>query len=97
VKIKVIHHVCGREILVQQILDSRGHCPWDGLAFNKDYTAVLSEALEQAELAGGMLENAVEKIVGMEPSFTIDRESLLGEIERQLERLGERRKKKAPR
>jgi hypothetical protein len=92
-KVKVIHDACGREVLVQQILDSQGHCPWDGLAFNNDYTAVLAEALEQTEVAGGMLENALEKIVGMNPAFTIDRASLLGEVENQLERLNDRRKR----
>src|SRR6266567_3451488 len=75
VKIKVVHDECGREILVQQILQSGGHCPWDGKPFSKDYTAVLAEALEKAESAGGVLENALEKVVGMDPAFTIDRDS----------------------
>ena len=52
-KIKVIHNFCGREVLVRQILETGGHCPWDGKPFNKDYTAVLAEALETAENAGG--------------------------------------------
>src|SRR5688572_9891156 len=62
VKIKLVHDECGREVLVGQILDSQGHCPWDGKPFNKDYTAVLTEALEAAENAGGLLENALETI-----------------------------------
>jgi len=36
VKIKVVHGACGREVLVHQILESQGHCPWDGKPFNKD-------------------------------------------------------------
>jgi hypothetical protein len=79
-KIKLIHNLCGREVLVQQVLDTQGHCPWDGKAFNRDYTAVLVEALEQAEEAGSILENALEKIAGMEPSFTIEESSVLRAI-----------------
>lgn len=86
-KLKVFHAVCGREILVRQILDTGGHCPWDGLPFNKDYTAVLAEALERAENAGGVLENALEKIAGMDPAMTIDRDSVLGGIEEELAKL----------
>jgi hypothetical protein len=81
VKIKMIHDLCGREVLVRQILESQGHCPWDGKAFNRDYTAVLAEALTQAEEAGSVLENALEKIGGMEPTFKIDERSLLGNIQ----------------
>jgi hypothetical protein len=87
VKLKVVHTECGRDVLVRQILDTGGHCPWDGKPLNKDYTAVLAEALEAAENAGGVLENALEKIAGMDPAMTIERESLLGGIEEQLEQL----------
>jgi hypothetical protein len=92
VKIKVIHTECGREVLVRQILETGGHCPWDGKPFSKDYTAVLAEALEAAENAGGVLENALEKIAGMGPSMVIDRASVLGVIEEQFDQLnGSRR------
>jgi hypothetical protein len=92
VKIKVIHTECGREMLVRQILETGGHCPWDGKPLNKDYTAVLAEALETAENAGGVLDNALEKIAGMEPAMTIDRDSVIGVIEEQINRLnGSRR------
>jgi hypothetical protein len=87
VKLKVYHTECGRQILVRQILETGGHCPWDGLPFNKDYTAVLAQALGTAENAGGVLENALEKIAGMDPALTIDRESMLGGIEEQLAQL----------
>ena len=87
-KIKVIHHVCGREILVQQILESAGHCPWDGKAFTGDYTASLASALELAESAGTALEIALDHIAGMDPSFTFVRESVLASIEEPLDRLG---------
>jgi hypothetical protein len=92
VKLKVVHSECGREVLVRQILDTGGHCPWDGKPFNKDYTAVLAEALEAAEGAGSLMENALEKIVGMGPAFTIEESSLLGQIESHLDRLNQRRR-----
>jgi hypothetical protein len=94
VKIKVVHDECGREILVQQILATGGHCPWDGKPFNKDYTAVLAEALERAESAGGVLDNALEKIAAMEPSFKIQRDSILAPLEAHLKRLNDRGKGK---
>jgi hypothetical protein len=87
VKLKVFHTLCGREILIRQILDTGGHCPWDGKPFNKDYTAVLAEALEAAENSGSVLENALEKIAGMEPAMTIDPESVLEGIRASIESL----------
>jgi hypothetical protein len=86
-KIKVVHSECGRESLVQQILETQGHCPWDGHPFNPHYTAILSEALETAENAGNVLENALEKISGMEPAMTFDRESVLGPLQAHIDRL----------
>jgi hypothetical protein len=87
VKIKIFHTLCGREVLVRQILDSGGHCPWDGRPFEPDYTAVLAEALETAEEAGGVLENALEKIAGMEPAMTIDEDSVIAPLAEQLHAL----------
>ena len=89
-KLKVVHDLCGREILVQQILQSQGHCPWDGKAFNKDYTAVLAEALGTAEEAGGTLENALEKLAGMQPAFTIEQDTVLGPLTEQLTSINRR-------
>jgi hypothetical protein len=89
VKIKVVHDECGREVLVRQILETGGHCPWDGKAFNKDYTAILAEALEAAENHGGVLENALEKIADMNPAMTLDRDSILGPIDGHIERLNQ--------
>jgi len=96
VKIKLFHPVCGREILAQQVLQTGGHCPWDGKPFNKDYTAVLAEALETAESAGGVLENALEKIAGMDPAFIIENESVLGEMQGLIESHNERQRTEGP-
>jgi hypothetical protein len=91
VKIKVVHQVCGREILAQQILESRGHCPWDGKAFNADYTALIAEALEVAEAAGSTLENALEKLAAYKPDFVIEESTVLEPLSAQLELLNERK------
>jgi hypothetical protein len=92
VKIKLIHRVCGREVLVQQVVDNQGHCPWDGRPFNKDYTANLTEALRTAEVAGGVLENALENIAGIEPDFVLDEDSLLEPLRTHVRQLAVERK-----
>ncbi len=86
-KIKVVHAVCGREVLVHQILQSQGHCPWDGKPFNKDYTAVLAASLDAAERSGAMLEEALERVATTGGEMTIDEDSVLGPLREQLERL----------
>ena len=91
-KIKFVHHECGREVLVQQVWQTGGHCPWDGKAFSGDYTAVLAESLEAAEECGNVLENALEKISEMHPAMSIDRGSVLGEMEGHIRTLNERQK-----
>jgi hypothetical protein len=92
VKIKVFHTECGREALVRQILDTGGHCPWDGRPYSKDYTAVLAEALEAAEESGNVLENALEKISEMYPAMSLDRASVLGQVDGHIRSLNERQK-----
>jgi hypothetical protein len=87
VKIKFVHNLCGREILVQQVLQTGGHCPWDGKPFSRDYTALLAEALETAENAGGVLENALEKIASMEPDIRFERGTIIDPLAGQLDRL----------
>lgn len=89
-KLKLFHLHCGREVLVHQVLDNMGHCPWDGRAFSRDYTALIAEALETAESAGNVLENALEKIAGMEPDITIDRDSLIAPIDAHVDDLERR-------
>jgi hypothetical protein len=92
VKIKLTHLVCGREVLVQQVVDNQGHCPWDGIAFQASYTAVLVADLQQAELAGNALEGALERIAGLDPAFVVDEESVLGRIRASLDDLAKGRK-----
>jgi len=92
VKIKLVHDVCGREVLVPQILDNEGHCPWDGKPFTRDYTANLVESLQATEIAGTALEAALDRVAGFEPSFVLEATTVLGPLQEQLSRLGAARK-----
>ena len=88
--------MCGRDFLVQQILDSQGHCPSCGRPFQPDYTAVLLDALRLVEDAGSTLENALEKIAGMHPALVLDENSVLAEIEAHLEEIRRGEKPRYP-
>jgi hypothetical protein len=91
VKIKGIHETCGREVLVSQIVDSNGHCPWDGEAFNKDYTALLAEALAHAQIAGTALQDKLSEIADMHGTLRIDEGSVLGDLRAELDRVNANR------
>ena len=86
-KIKGTCRRCGREFLVEQVLENGGACPWDGKPFQADYAAVLVDSLRDADSAGNTLENALEKIADLEPAFVLDIDSVLAEIRGHLERL----------
>jgi hypothetical protein len=92
VKIKLVHDVCEREVLVQQILESSGHCPWDGLAFTSEYTGIFTEALQTVEGAGTALENALETIAGVDAALRIDRDSVLAPLEAQVDAINARKR-----
>lgn len=86
-KIKGTCRRCGREFLVEQVLENGGLCPWDGKPFQADYAAVLVDWLRDADSAGNTLENALEKLADLEPAFVLDIDSVLAEIRGHLERL----------
>ena len=86
-KIKGTCRRCGREFLVEQVLENGGLCPWDGRPFQPNYAVVLVDALRDAVSAGGTLENALEKIADMEPEFVLDLDSVLSQLREHLERL----------
>ena len=86
-KIKGTCRRCGREFLVEQVLQNGGVCPWDGKPFQTDYAVVLVDALRDAENAGNTLENALEKIADLDPEFVLDPESVLAQQRQDLERL----------
>jgi hypothetical protein len=87
VKIKGTCRRCGREFLVEQVLENGGLCPWDGKPFQVDYAVVLVDALREADDAGNTLENALEKIADLEPEFVLDAGSIVEEIRGHLDRL----------
>jgi hypothetical protein len=86
VKIKGTCKRDGRDFLAEQVIGLGGECPWDGEPFNADYAAVLVESLRAAERAGTELERALERVAALHPAFTIDDDSVLGELRRQLDR-----------
>ena len=86
-KIKGTCRRCGREFLVEQVLENGGFCPWDGKPFQPDYTVVLVDALRDAENAGNTLENALEKVADLEPEFVLHADTVIGDIRDHLERL----------
>ncbi|HEX6330665.1 MAG TPA: hypothetical protein VF129_05165 [Actinomycetota bacterium] len=86
-KIKGTCRRCGREFLVEQVLQNGGVCPWDGRPFQPDYAAVLVQALRDAESAGSTLENALEKVADIEPEFVLHADTVLERLREHLERL----------
>lgn len=86
-KIKGTCRRCGREFLVEQVLQNGGKCPWDGKPFQPDYAAVLVEALRAAETALSTLENALEKTADVHPDFVLHADSVLSLVRQHLERL----------
>ncbi len=86
-KIKGTCRRCGREFLVEQVIENGGRCPWDGKPFQADYAVVLVDSLRDAEAAGNTLENALEKVADIEPEFVLNIDSVIGRIREHLERL----------
>ena len=77
----------GREFLIEQVISGGGVCPWDGEPFESDYAVVMVDALRDAAAAGNRLEMAMEKIADLQPAFVLDRESVLGPLSAQLDKL----------
>lgn len=86
-KIKGTCRRCGRDFLIEQVLENGGACPWDGEPLQADYAAVLVETLRQAVDAGDTLENALEKVADLKPAMVLEKESVLSRLRQHLERL----------
>lgn len=83
---------CGREFLPEQVIGAGGHCPWCGKAFNRDYTALLVQALRQADQAGDALEAALKDMASIEElAMDIDEDSVLGPLREALRSIRRRR------
>jgi hypothetical protein len=88
VKIKGTCTNCGREFLPEQVAAAGGHCPWCGQAFDPDYTALLVQALQQADRAGGELQAALEQMADIEElAMQIEEESVLEPLRDALRRI----------
>jgi hypothetical protein len=87
VKIKGTCRRDGREFFAEQVIGAGGECPWDGEPFNADYAVVLVDALRDAEAAGNALEVAMETLADLAPAFTLERESIFGQLRASLDRL----------
>ena len=83
---------CGREVLVQQIVDSGGHCPWCGKAFNKDYTSMLVKGLVRAEETGNQFQDVLEQVGDIEGlALSLDAESIVSPLREALRAMRKRR------
>lgn len=83
---------CGREFLPEQVIDAGGHCPWCGKAFNRDYTALLVQALRQVDQAGDALEAALKDIASIEDlAMDVDEESVIEPLRDALRAIRRRR------
>jgi hypothetical protein len=87
VKIKGTCRRDGREFFTEQVVRAGGECPWDGEPFNADYAVVMVDALRDAERAGSALEVAMETLADLSPAFTLERESIFGQLRASLDRL----------
>jgi hypothetical protein len=87
VKIRGTCKRCGREFLFEQASTTGGRCPWDGEPFNPDYAVVLVEMMQAAELAGTKLEQTLEDIAALRPTFTIDPTSVTAGLQASIARL----------
>lgn len=87
-KIRGTCNRCGRDFLVEQVIEVGGECPWDGEPFSPDYAAVLVDALRDAEEAGTELERALRSVADLGPAFTFEASSVVSELKEQIDRLG---------
>ncbi len=83
---------CGREVLVQQIVDAGGHCPWCGKAFNRDYTSMLVKGLARAEQTGNQFQDVLEQVGDIEGlRLSLDAESIVAPLRHALRAMPKRR------
>jgi len=88
VKIRGTCGHCGREFVAEQVVASGGACPWCGEPFNPDYGGTIVDVLRDADVAGTALERSMNALADLAPSMTLAEGSVLGEIRRQLARIG---------
>jgi hypothetical protein len=87
VKIKGTCKRDGRDFLIEQVIASGGRCPWDGEPFTADYAATLVDTLRDAVASCAVLEESLTKIADIRPEFTLQSDTVLGNLHTQLSRL----------
>lgn len=83
---------CGREVTPELVADSGGHCPWCGNAFSRDYTALVSNALQRTEAAGDALEDSLEELASMNADLQLDEEAIIEPLREHLRTMQKRRR-----
>jgi transposase-like protein len=86
-KIEAKCDTCGRTFLLSQIgpeSDAPGRCPFCGAHFARHYTTVLTEAVDDAEIAARHFVNVLGRLQAMETGFDIDIEDLLARVAEQV-------------
>lgn len=78
---------CERELVLRQVIEQGGSCPWCGTPFSPDYAVTLVARLVDAVEAGERLEKAIEELADLRPGLQVDVESVLGKIKRDLARI----------
>lgn len=78
---------CGRDLVARQVIEGGGSCPWCGTPFSPDYAMTLVDRLADAVESGEHLERAIEDLADLRPGFTIEIDSVIGKIKRDLDRL----------
>ena len=86
-KIRATCTMCEKDLLLGQLIETGGRCPSCGEAMQKDYAAVLVDAVEAAESAGATFENALEKMAELGPKFRLQKDSALSSLERSVNKL----------
>jgi hypothetical protein len=93
-KIEAKCETCGRTFLLSQIgpdSDAPGRCPFCGAHFARHYTTVLTDTVNDAEVAARHFVSVLGRLQSMETGFDIDIEGLLKELAQQV-RAHEQRK-----
>ena len=86
-KIEATCDTCHRTFLLSQIgpdSDAPGRCPFCGARFARHYSTVLTEAVEESEVAAARFVQVLGKLQAMETGFDIDLEGLVSRIAEQV-------------
>jgi hypothetical protein len=75
---------CGREFPVDEVLsppETAGFCPFCGKALDREYHALLIEALGTLQQIGKQMVNILERAKAVGENLELNRDSILGPIE----------------